>query len=216
MLVLQNVPELKIIYEHRINKLSGLIMFASQSSENKMSSVCSNCGTAIDRGDQFCDKCGFNLEKDRVLNTQKQSHPVTPEMTLNSQLQGYIQLISVFEIVIGFIALFIGVLLIVISPGLSSLIITSSEGSPNFFGSTRFFETIFIFTGSAILAFAAIALYSGFSLYNLKNSGRFGTLAVSCLMLILVPFGTIFGIISLLVLSKPETIELLRERNRYL
>ena len=61
-----------------------------------------------------------------------------------------------------------------------------------------------------------LTIYVGYKLYRLENIGRFGTMIVAAFALLMVPFGTVFGIIALVLMSKPETIELLRERNKYL
>ena len=194
-------------------------MFATKSNKNILT-VCPVCGSKYSDSLKFCEKCGANLEKEKALKEQMTTFKNTTYEPLNSKYQGYIQVIAVMEVTVGVIALLIGFLLGVISPYITDLISTSSSGSNagtvNSASVVRLMEMVFLTIGVSSIIFGVFAIYFGYKLYKLENVGRFGTLVVSSLLLIFIPFGTIFGIISLVLMSRPETIDLIRERNRYL
>lgn len=197
-------------------------MFANKSGL-KMKTVCPQCGSSYSESVQFCDKCGFNIQKDTLIQEQiKKSTAASPNASktvLNNKLQGYIQIIAVIEVAIGIFGLFTSIILGIASPFIPDMIKSSSTTSDSVTYSTQmlqFFTIIGIILAVMILVISVLVIFIGYKLYRLENIGRFGSMIVAAFALLAVPFGTAYGIISLVLLSRPETIELLRERNKYL
>ncbi|MFW9928924.1 MAG: hypothetical protein ACFFD1_06010 [Candidatus Thorarchaeota archaeon] len=186
-------------------------------SDIKMQTACPNCGATFDYPVQFCDKCGTNVEKERLLNEQVKKVTPTSGRTLNNKLQGYIQVIAVIEIAIGLLALILGSIMALISPFIKDIIL-SSNTEHNMYSEPMFtfFSGFLLFIGILIVVIAILAIYFGYKLYKLENTGRFGTMIIASLTLLAVPFGTVYGVLSLILLNRPDTIELIRERNKYL
>ncbi len=189
----------------------------------KMLTVCPKCGSKFSETVQFCDKCGYNIEKDKALNEQKNSSSVkttdASAHALNNKLQGYIQIIAVIEVAFGLFGVVMSALLGIIAPFVPEMIKSSQSASEGVVYSDKmlqFFTVLLIVIAVMILVISALAVFVGYKLYHLENIGRFGTMIFASFALLMVPFGTIYGIISLVLLSKPETIELLRDRNKYL
>ena len=171
---------------------------------------------------QFCEKCGYNLEKEKALNEQahsSSSSQKTSSYALNNKYQGFIQIIAVLEVAFGLFVTFVGVILALVSPFVPDLVKSSSTG-PNAITysdqTLQFFSILVFIIAVMILLVAGFSIYVGYKLYRLENIGRFGSMILACFALLGVPFGTIFGIISLVLLTRPETIEMFRERNRYI
>ena len=207
-------------------------MFANKSDVKmeKNVTVCPQCGSQFSENVQFCDKCGFNIEKDKVINEQKRSfnpntttsHSTPPAQfsALNNKYQGYVQIIAVIEVAAGLLGVFFAILLGAVAPFIPDFIKSSNANTENPYVYTQGmldFFTVLVFVVAVIaLIVSVLTIYVGYKLYRLENIGRFGTMIVAAFALLMVPFGTVFGIIALVLMSKPETIELLRERNKYL
>ena len=56
--------------------------------------------------------------------------------------------------------------------------------------------------------YAFVSIISGKRLLQYQNSGRIGTMVIGALDLFNFPFGTVFGIAALYVLSQPEVVQL--------
>ena len=74
---------------------------------------------------------------------------------------------------------------------------------------------MFVIAAFTLVA-SALIIFIGFKLYRLESVGRFGTLIIASVALLGVPFGTVFGILTLVLLTKSETMDIFRERNKYL
>ena len=207
-------------------------MFANKSGVKmeKNVTVCPQCGSQFSENVQFCDKCGFNIEKDKVINEQKRSFspnttashstPSRSSNALNNKYQGYIQIIAVIEVAAGLFSLFLAVLLGAVAPFIPDFIKSSNANSETPYvytqGMLDFFTVLVFVVAVIVLIVSVLTIYVGYKLYHLENIGRFGSMIIASFALLMVPFGTAFGIISLVLLSKSETIELIRERNKYL
>ena len=195
-------------------------MFANKRGSN-MESVCPQCGSKFSYSIQYCEKCGYNLEKDKALHEQAQkssSNQVSSSYALNNKYQGFIQIIAVIEVAFGLFATFIGLLLAIVAPFVPDIVKSSNTGSDAVQYSAQFlqFLSIMVFVLAVmILLVAGASIFFGYKLYRLENIGRFGSMVIASFALLGVPFGTIFGIISLVLLTRPETIVMFRERNRY-
>ena len=190
-----------------------LIKLFATKKDGNMQTVCPTCGSKFDYDVQFCDKCGANLEKKRLINEQKKENVNSTAKSLNTNYQGYLQIISALEIAFGIFGVVSGLLIALIAPFLKD-IITSSPNQTVIYtsGMYQFFTVLLLFIGVLVLIVSGCAIYFGYKLYRLENSGRFGTMILSCFALLAFPFGTVFGIISLILLNRPETIQLLQTK----
>lgn len=199
-------------------------MFAHPNkSEIKMSTVCPQCGTRFSEPVQFCDKCGANLEKEKVLQEQKQRQVTDSKFmsksqnTANARLLGGIQIVSVIEIAIGLFGILTGIIMILLTPFVPDLIKSSpSQGVVYTNSILQFFAGLVLVVGVFTLVVSVLTIFIGYKLYRLESIGRLGSMIVASFALLAIPFGTVLGILALYLLTKPETMELFRERNKYL
>ena len=189
----------------------------STSSDSKMVdglSVCPKCGSKFNYQAQFCEKCGANIEKQKVLNEQKNDYSANTKSGLSNNLQGQIQIISVIEIAFGLVGILASIVIGIISPFMPDAIKYSNTESITYSNQFLQFLVVIMATLAVIMFIVSSAIvFVGYKLYKLENIGRLGSMVVSALSLLMVPFGTIFGIISLVLLTKPETIEMFKEKN---
>ncbi|MFX1286099.1 MAG: zinc-ribbon domain-containing protein [Promethearchaeota archaeon] len=183
-------------------------MFSNKSSNKNVnfrppSKYCSKCGAVIGSEDLFCQSCGAELAARKV------SSYVASSPRLES-FKGYIQIIGIVEIVFGIFALFIGLLM--------------ASFVPLFYYLMRYevieFEepmvprlipviSVLIFVIAVVcFVYAFVSILSGKRLLQYQNSGRIGTMVIGALNLFNFPFGTIFGIAALYVLTQPEVEQL--------
>jgi hypothetical protein len=80
-------------------------------------------------------------------------------------------------------------------------------GQYDFWG---FLEPIYLFAFFLTYVLAAAAILGGLGLYNRQNWGRLLILVLGVLFLFRIPFGTVLGIYTLWVLTKPEATQLTR------
>lgn len=179
-----------------------------------MQTVCPKCGSKFNYDVQFCDKCGANLEKVKSLNEQKNTlnnSSVTP----NNKYQGYVQIIAVIEITFGLVGLVAGLLVVMISPFIKDIILSSPNAEQTVTysnGMYQLFTGLLIFIAIIILLVSVSCIYFGYKLYNLESKGRFGSMIIASLSLLAIPFGTVFGIIALVILNRSEAIQLLSHK----
>ena len=182
-------------------------MFSTKGKTN-MSVVCPKCGSKFDYQAQFCDKCGTNIAKMSAI--KEQSNSSFAKAPFNSKLAGQIQIISVIEITAGIVGLFVGIILGISAPFISDIIKSrSTDGITYTTNMLNFFMIIGLVLAVLIAVISVLTIFAGLKLYRLENIGRFSSMIIASFTLLMVPFGTVFGIISLYVLTKPETIELM-------
>ena len=180
--------------------------------------ICPNCGSTGSGDDLFCQECGSKYSL-QVYSEQFNSKSRT------SEYRGYIQVIGIVEAIIGVFAVFIaGIigLVAVLMPiffsdetlvsmpdmfeGMSSVPTGSLENS---YGIFLFIMIVLGFVALFILVFGILAIINGRRLLNFRKKGHTGSILVSALSLLAMPIGTIFGIFSLYVLTRPEVEQIL-------
>ena len=187
-------------------------MYSTKSTDNQIdyhsaSRYCSKCGVVVGSEDLFCASCGAELAA-RKASTYVAGSP----SRLNSY-RGYIQIIGVVEIVFGVFALLIGLLLTVCVPLLfyilRSDVIEFETENPEILTRIAPFLSVVLFVIALVcLAYAFVSIISGKRLLQYENSGRIGTMVIAALNLFNFPFGTIFAIAALYVLSQSEVEQL--------
>ncbi|MHA1971343.1 MAG: zinc-ribbon domain-containing protein [Candidatus Hodarchaeales archaeon] len=155
-----------------------------------MSWPCPKCGNEIKKGDNFCPSCGYELK-----NKKKMYQPsITRKL---AEYRSYIQILGVIEIAFGIFAVLIVPLMLLfffIMPvpeiaGISYL---------------SFLPFLLILVSLIVLPYGIFSINFGRKLLSYKESGRTGTMIIGALNLIFIPFGTVFGIAALYILTRPE------------
>ena len=183
-------------------------MFSTKSTDKNVnyqpsSKYGSKCGSILGSEDLFCQSCGSELA------VRKPSSYVSSSPRLES-FKGYIQILGVVEIVFGVFALILALLLTALVPLLYYLFQSEAiEFESSMLPRIAPFISVLLF-GLAVLCFvyAFVSIISGKRLLQYESSGRIGTMVIGALNLFNFPFGTIFGIAALYVLSQPEVMQL--------
>jgi len=121
------------------------------------------------------------------------------------QDENHLRLLSIFHYVVGCLtALFFCFPLIHVSVGVAMLMGAFADGSPN--QPPQFIGIIFVLIGSLIILFgwsvAGCTMYAGHCLSRRKNHTF--CLVIAAISCMIVPFGTILGVLTIIVLVKPE------------
>ena len=161
--------------------------------------ICPSCNAKVKRGSSFCHECGTELKVSQVKKT-------LVEVTKQDEYIGYIQITSVIEIALGILITILGFLILIFG-FVASEETFKSEYSKYFID---YLQIVISLAGILLILFGFTSIYFGIKLFQLKQIGRIGTMLVASLELIFPPFGTVFGIIALYLLIKPESIELFR------
>lgn len=165
---------------------------------------CPNCGASVVTQDLFCQACGIDL-------TKIQSSQVTKLSARINEYQGYIQVLGYVEMVFGVLILVIGLFVVIIAVFVPLLMLQGI--APDDLGSST--ELVAIFIGSLLFVTALLVFIFGIAhivygrrLLQYRSSGRVGTIVIGVLHLINIPFGTVFGLAALYILTRPEVIDL--------
>ena len=191
-------------------------MYSNKSTDKQFdyqsaSRYCSKCGSVVGSEDMFCASCGAEL-------TVRKTGSYVAESSRLSSFRGYIQILGIVEIVFGIFALLIGLVLVCIVPLIHYVLRTEAIDfrsmdveieNPALLNRILPFISVFIFILALVfLIYAFASIISGKRLLHYENSGRIGTMVIAALNLFNFPFGTIFGIAALYVLSQPEVEQL--------
>lgn len=165
--------------------------------------ICPSCNARVKRGAQFCQECGTELN-------EIQSKRMLTEVTKQDEFIGYIQITSVVEIALGILIAILGFLLLIFS------LIASEDAFRTEYAQyfVNYLKIVLVIIGILMIILGAIAIYFGTKMFQLNQIGRIGTMLVSALFLIFIPFGTIFGVFALYLLIKPQTIEIFRIKSK--
>ncbi|MHA1975988.1 MAG: hypothetical protein ACW98F_19965 [Candidatus Hodarchaeales archaeon] len=180
--------------------------------------ICQNCGSPGDGDDLFCQECGSKF------SSYKYSDKLSPKSRVK-EYRGYIQIIGIVEAIFGVFAIFIAGLLALIAvliplffsdetlvsmpdlfDGMSSMPSGSMENS---YGIFLFVMILLGFVAIFFLIFGILGIINGRRLLNYQKNGHSGSMLISVLSLLAMPIGTIFGIFSLYVLTRPEVDQIL-------
>ncbi|MFW9992199.1 MAG: hypothetical protein ACFFD4_09150 [Candidatus Odinarchaeota archaeon] len=174
---------------------------------NMSLNICPDCGAYTKPNDFYCHTCGATIS-------------VKPRV---AAIKGYIQIIGAVEIVFGILAIIGGVffgLLAAFVPRLIMMEDFSTHMDPDFpeflnGSSLPIFAGILLGMIALLLIIYAIAsIVSGAKLLQYKNSGRIGTMIIAAFNLFGVPVGTLLGLATLYVLTRPEAEQLFSSYSR--
>ncbi|UCE13018.1 MAG: zinc ribbon domain-containing protein [Candidatus Heimdallarchaeota archaeon] len=156
---------------------------------------CPNCGEIVKTNEFFCQRCGTAL--------------TSPQRPRTKEIKGYIQIIGTVEIVFGIIGILFGFILLLFAFFVPYLVGTDSfvSNGPSSVDPTVLGGFLGILAGFLAIVgmiFSNAAIVSGVRLMQYKNSGRIGTMVIGAFSIFIFPVGTIFGVIALYILTKPE------------
>jgi hypothetical protein len=180
--------------------------------------ICPNCGSTGGSEDLFCQECGSKF------SSQMYSTYNVPKSRV-SEYRGYIQVIGIVEAIFGVFALFVSGILVLVAalmpiffsedtmvsmPDLFGEMSSVPAGSlENSYGIFLFIMLVLGFIALFILIYGILAIINGRRLMNYQKNGHSGSILISALSLLAMPMGTIFGIFSLYILTRPETDQVL-------
>lgn len=120
----------------------------------------------------------------------------------------HVKVIAVLEIVFGSLAA-IGALavLFIFTVGSAAIDDSESQGTPEWVAGAA--ASMGVLIGGILAVVAVIAILGGVRLLGHKRSGKILTFVAAALALINFPFGTAFGIYAIVILTRPETDQLL-------
>lgn len=165
--------------------------------------ICPHCHARVKRGAAYCQECGGALHAD-------QSKKILTEVTKQDEFIGYIQITSVIEIALGILIILLGILILIYGL-IASKEAFKAEYSQYF---VDYLQIILVLFGFLLVFFGISAVYFGMKLFQLKQIGRIGTMLVGALFLIFPPFGTLFGVLALYLLIKPDIVAIFREKSK--
>ena len=118
-------------------------------------------------------------------------------------METHVKVVGVLNIVFAALGLCLAALLGLIFAGSAAAVAADADAD------ARIAIPILGLTGSALVGFLAIwslpSLIVGIGLLKRRQWARIGGIVVAVLALIVVPFGTVFGVYALWVLFSPET-----------
>jgi hypothetical protein len=118
-------------------------------------------------------------------------------------METHVKVVGVLNIVFGVLGLCLAGVLALIFAGSAAAIAADADAD------ARIAIPIIGLTGSALVGFLAVwslpCLIVGFGLVKRRPWARIGGIVVAVLSLVVIPFGTVFGVYALWVLFSPET-----------
>ena len=180
----------------------GVCLVKSMSNQDQL--YCQSCGAALKSNSTFCTECGSQVILRAKNDTQE---PLINVLTSDTnEYVGYVQIVAVVEIALGFFISLIGIILVILGSTITERFFQDSNNVSEDFLT---FIRIVIFTiGILLVIFGILSVYFGTRLYQFKQMGRIGTMVIAALQLINIPFGTIFGVIALYLMVRPEVVSL--------
>ena len=194
---------------------------------------CSNCGMQIDVDSKHCSHCGAAIIPPSDGRSQSDLQSQTPAGPIGG-LSGNIQIVAVIEIALGIISLGVSLSMF----GFMGLTFQQGMGGMLFgFGGTMFgmgggMMDMMGVMGSAnnmmagfgvspsmmqagisvlTLLYGGSMILFGLGLYLFRGWGRFGSMIIGAVSLFFIPVGTIFGAVTLYLLSRPGVPSLFRK-----
>jgi hypothetical protein len=151
---------------------------------------CDQCGTALQSGQQFCNRCG------------KEVRGFVAGYPQRSRLQEHIRLLAILWFAFSAFEVIGGVVLVVLA---NTLFLHMGEmGGPP---AANFLHPLLTVLGLFILAKSAVGFLAGYGLLQREAWGRVLALILAFLALIHVPFGTALGVYTLWVLLPAQSEE---------
>ncbi|MHA2337606.1 MAG: hypothetical protein ACXACX_09890 [Candidatus Hodarchaeales archaeon] len=171
-----------------------------------MSNVfCANCGALLEEDGKYCSRCGTQakVHKSQESMNLKETGTHKPEYNYSSY-KGNIQIIAILEVAYGIIVLLGAVVLGVVLVNIPEIMSYVDVHDPAFWKiwpvASNFLWVILI----VLVIYGVFNILAGVSLYRFNSFGRIGTMINGALGIFNIPIGTIFGIASIYLLTRPE------------
>lgn len=184
---------------------------------------CPKCSKGIESDSNFCINCGISV-KNYPIRSKFSSKTILEERysanlvskQIQNPIQIKIQIIGFTELFVG-LGFFLGGIIGIWIFYFMEFAIEYSKSLENIPGETlnfleRFIQNIDILIFLAI-CYGFICLVFSYGLLKNKEWGRIGTLLVLAISMILIPIGSIAGIIGIYYLSRPEIAKFITKQN---
>ena len=197
-----------------------------------LSKSCPSCGMQVDADSKHCSHCGAIIIPSSGKQVQSGPHSQDSSSPIGG-LQGNIQVIAVIEIALGIIAGLVSLSMFsffgdyqqgmgAMMFGMGGAMFGMGGGMMNMMGMMGSMNTMmggFELSGSTIhsgmsllvLVYGGAMLLFGLGLYFFKEWGRFGSMVIGAVSLFFIPIGTIFGAVTLYLLSRPNAPDLFKK-----
>ncbi len=151
---------------------------------------CDQCGTALQAGRGFCNRCGKQI-----------TESIIPGYPRRSRVQEHVRLLAILWFAMSALNTIGGVVLIVLAHTL--FLHLHDMGAPE--ALTAFLHPLLTVIGIFIVAKAGAGFLAGWGLIQREPWARILTLILGFLALIQVPFGTVLGVYMLWVLLPADS-----------
>ncbi|MHA1982704.1 MAG: zinc-ribbon domain-containing protein [Candidatus Hodarchaeales archaeon] len=166
---------------------------------------CANCGTVLEEDSKYCYRCGTQagihkpkeFMKPKEFGAQKQENNI-------SSYKSNIQIIAILEAANGIITLLITLVLGVVLINIPKIMNYVDVQDPEFWRIWPIASSFLWILLIILVIYGVLNILLGVSLYRFKSFGRIGTMINGGLGILNVPIGTIFGIASIYLLTRPE------------
>lgn len=165
---------------------------------------CKNCGIINDNDSKFCVRCGTNID---TVHPKKAVFNDYSSKDLNNAVEDYsryVQIIAVLEIAFGVLAFIGSTIMWFLAFNLPKIIPHIENVDPEFAHFWPLVNNLLFLIAFALTTYGILSIIFGIGLYRFKSYGRIGTMVNGALGIFNVPIGTVFGIATLYVLTRPE------------
>jgi hypothetical protein len=166
---------------------------------------CANCGALLEEDGKYCSRCGTQAKayKSQEFINPKETGTYKPEHNYSSY-KGNIQIIAILEAAYGILVLLGAVVLGLVLVNIPKIMNYVDVQDPDFWKiwpvANSFLWVILIL----LIIYGIFNILAGVSLYRFNSFGRIGTMINGALGILNVPIGTIFGVASIYLLTRPE------------
>jgi len=166
---------------------------------------CSNCGAVLDEDGKYCARCGVAA---RIHKSHKDVNLATSETNKQeynySRYKGNVQIIAILEAASGIIILLGSLLLGVVLVNIPKIMNFVEVQDPEFWRVWPIANSFLWVLLIVLVIYGILNILLGVSLYKFNSFGRIGTMINGALGIFNVPIGTLFGIASIYLLTRPE------------
>ena len=166
---------------------------------------CSNCGGLLDEDGKFCSHCGMGVKGNKFSKEKISNEFTVSNADQNySSYRGNVQIIAILEIAFGMLALLGSAILGLIVVNVPKIVNFAEVNDATFWNAWPFASKFLWLLFILVIAYGILNILVGISLYKFNSFGRIGTMVNGALGILNVPFGTLFGIASIYLLTRPE------------
>lgn len=166
---------------------------------------CSNCGAELDEDSKYCARCGVAAKNYKSQENTYFTKPGGYKQENNySSYKGNVQIIAILEAASGIIILLATLIFGVILVNMPKIMNYVDVHDPEFWRIWPLASSFLWVLLIILVIYGIVNILLGVSLYRFNSFGRIGTMINGALGLFNVPIGTLFGIASIYLLTRPE------------